>query len=671
MRAARSVHSLARHVRQLTLPSHHAGAPAAVACHAQPVTVAAIPAHYTCRHTSSLLSHRIHSSPSTPCRSFHSSPSLHVAPGDPVSKEGDPSKTVLTLHHVSKRFESGGGKGRTLFKDVNLSFFHGAKIGILGGNGSGKSSFLKILAGVDRDISGEARFYPGFRTGYLAQEPELDESKTVSENIAEGIGYRMDLLKRFDEITKGFEAEDADYEKLAEEQAEVQAEIEKYNCWDLQYKIDAAMEALNCPPGDSPVTNLSGGERRRVALCKLLLSEPDMLLLDEPTNHLDADSVSWLEQFLSNYNGLVVAITHDRYFLDKIAGWILEIDQGAMYPFKGNYAQWLENKSKRMEMRRRNAAALDKQIEKELQWMRQPSRGRQSKGKARMKQYEKLLAEKRERLSNRAKEGIGQGTLLIPEGPRLSEDALRISDLTFSVSRSQDEDEKDPSKRSILFENLNLTIRRGDMIGVIGANGTGKSSLIRCIVGERTPDSGEIWISRNVVFGYNSQSRAGLNDEKQVWSEIVGNDEFIQITPEFSMLSRAYVAQFNFNGQDQQKLIKSLSGGERNRVSLAKSLKVGCNFIILDEPTNDLDVDTLRALEQSLQEFDGAGVIVSHDRWFLDRVCTHILAFEEGGNIIFNEGNYSDYEHDRKQREKAAGGDNKKKKKFKNIKIDT
>ena len=526
--------------------------------------------------------------PQLPRRALHTSavrsaaPSASAASGGAVpsasSKEGDPSKLALTLSGVTKRFPS----GRCLFKDLDLSFYHGAKIGILGANGCGKSSFLKIVAGMDDTIEGSSKAFPGFRIGYLAQEPELDNSKTVSENIREGIGYKQQLLDRFEAISVAFGEDGADMDALAHEQAEVQAKIEELNCWDLQYKVDVAMAALNCPPGDSPVENLSGGERRRVALCRLLLSEPDILLLDEPTNHLDADSVSWLEQFLGSYSGLVMAITHDRYFLDKIAGWILEIDQGALYPFKGNYAGWLEAKSRRGELRKKQSAALEKQIEKELQWVRAGVKGRQGKSKSRLKNFESLMASKRERMMNRRTEGLG-GALLIPEGPRLNESAIEVHNLSFSVSRSHNEDETDPAKRQTLFKDLSFKLNRGEMLGIIGANGSGKTSLLRCMVGERRPDGGTVKISPHVVFGYNTQSREALADEKQVWAEIVGQDEFVQITPEYSMPARAYVAQFNFSGADQGKIIKSLSGGERNRVSLAKSLKKGCNVIILDE----------------------------------------------------------------------------------------
>jgi sulfate-transporting ATPase len=647
-----------RRVVQLARPTATAACPRIVA--PLPATCALAVPHRT-RGTALTQPHtrRVHSATTT------RAPQPAAAP----SKEGDPSRIALTLSHLTKRFS--GSPGRVLFKDLNLSFYHGAKIGILGANGCGKSSFLKILGGLDSDIDGAAKAFPGYRIGYLAQEPELDLTKTVSENIAEGIGYRQKLLERFEAISLAFSDEDADFDALSHEQAEVQAEIEKLNCWDLQYKVDVAMAALNCPPGDSRVDNLSGGERRRVALCRLLLSEPDILLLDEPTNHLDAESVSWLEQFLGQYNGLVIAITHDRYFLDKIAGWILEIDQGQMYPFKGNYAAWLESKSKRTDLRRKQSVALEKQIEKELQWVRSSVRGRQGKSKSRLKNFEKLMQEKKERMLSRKSEGLN-GALLIPEGPRLTEKALEVTGLTYSVSRSDNEEETDPAKRSVLFENLSFRLGRGEMLGIIGPNGSGKTSLLKCLIGEKAHESGEIKLSKHVVFGYNTQSREALGEEKQVWQEIVGQDEQVQISPDYSMPARAYVAQFNFSGADQTKLIRNLSGGERNRVSLAKSLKKGCNVIILDEPTNDLDVDTLRALEESLQEFDGAGIIVSHDRWFLDRVCTHILAFEEGSTQVrYFEGNYSEYEERKKNEDKAKGGEGEKRKKFKAIKIDT
>jgi ATP-binding cassette ChvD family protein len=545
------------------------------------------------------------------------------------ANDGPSPKFALVLQNVTKRFQD----GRKLFENVNLAFFHGAKIGILGSNGSGKSSLLKIIAGLDKDIDGECVVHKGFSIGYLEQEPMLNPELTVGENIMESLRDRFDTLKRFDEISMQMGEEDADIDKLLEEQALLQNKIDENNDWDLANRVQIAMDSLRCPPAENEVTHLSGGERRRVALCRLLLSNPSLLLLDEPTNHLDAESVLWLEKFLKSYSGLVIAITHDRYFLDNVAGFILEIDAGALYPFKGNYEKWMESKQMRLDREDKKNRSLEKQLSRELEWVRKGVKGQQVKNKARLRSFEEMKAEKQERIQNKRHEG---GALLIPEGPPFSNvNVLSVRNLAAEFDGR------------VLFRNLNFDVKLGDIIGVVGGNGSGKSTLLRFIMGDKKPAAGEVEINDGVFVGYNEQSRDHLDEDEFVWKEIVGLNEFVQITPDFAMPARQYVAQFNFNGGDQTKRIGALSGGERNRVSLAKSMVKGINLLILDEPTNDLDVATLRALEDAINDWGGCAVVVSHDRWFLDRIANRLLVFGEGENgqmVRLVEGGWSAYE---------------------------
>lgn len=567
--------------------------------------------------------------------------------GNGNNREGNPSRFAFNLERVTKAFDT----GRTLFKDVSLSMYDGAKIGIVGGNGAGKSSFLRIVAGVDNAYDGKAYPHPGMRVGYLAQEPKLDESKTVLENVREGFAHKTALLEEFEAISKQFEDPDADMDKLIARQAEVQMQIEKYDCWDLSHKVEIAMEALRCPPGDWEVTNLSGGEKRRVALCRLLLSEPDILLLDEPTNHLDAESVAWLETFLSKYQGLVMAITHDRYFLDNVAGYILEIENGHLYPHKGNYVTWLTAKQKRLESNTMQNKAQQRLIAKELEWASKKGNGRQAKGKARLKRLEELQKTQAERtLVSRTE----SGSMIIPDGKWLGGSTIKLDKVTCEVDGN------------LLFKDLSLEIRHGDILGVVGPNGSGKSTLLKIISGQREATSGSVTIGPNVEMAFNAQTRESLNDKNMVWAEISGSQEFINVNPHHQISSRSYIAQFNFCGADQQKRVFQLSGGERNRLHLAKSLARGCNVIMLDEPTNDLDVQTLSSLENALTDFQGAAIVVSHDRWFLDRIATHLLVFDEEGNTEYFEGNWSEFEAAKK-----AEGDSlaPKRRKFKNISI--
>ncbi len=522
--------------------------------------------------------------------------------------------------------------GKELFKNIHLSFLPGAKIGVLGVNGSGKSTLLKIMAGVEKDFNGEAWAADGVRVGYLPQEPELDPKKTVGENVLEGAGEVKTMLDRFNEISNKFAEpmDDDEMAKLLEEQGELQERIDAVDGWSLDSKIEMAMDALRCPPSDADVTKLSGGERRRVALCRLLLQKPDMLLLDEPTNHLDAESVAWLEQHLQAYEGTVVAITHDRYFLDNVAGWILELDRGRGIPYEGNYSGWLEQKRKRLQQEERTEDSRQKQLAEELEWIRASPRARQAKSKARITAFEQLQASAGQKQDDTAQ-------IVIPQGPRLGNVVIEADELRKGYDDHQ------------LIDGLSFKLPPGGIVGIIGPNGAGKTTLFRMISGQEKPDSGSIRIGESVVLGYVDQSRADLDAKKTVWEEISGGLDEVSLGKR-TMQSRAYVSQFNFKGSDQQKKVGSLSGGERNRVHLAKVLKSGANVILLDEPTNDLDVDTLRALEEGILEFPGCVAITSHDRWFLDRIATHIIAFEGDSQVVWFEGNYADYEADKKRR---------------------
>lgn len=518
-----------------------------------------------------------------------------------------------------------------VLKNIWLSFFPGAKIGVLGLNGSGKSTLLKIMAGVDTDFQGEAWPAEGVKIGYLPQEPQLDESKTVMENVQDGVRETMDLLKTFDEINDKFATVDPDdMDKLLEEQAKVQEAIDHKDAWDIQSKLDMAMDALRCPPGDQAVTHLSGGEKRRVALCRLLLEAPDLLLLDEPTNHLDAETVGWLERYLHDYKGTVVAITHDRYFLDNVAGWILELDRGEGIPYEGNYTGWLEQKQKRLEQEARSEKNRQKVLARELEWIRMSPKARQSKSKARITAYEQLANEE-------GKDKRNEGAIFIPGGPRLGDLVLEAEGLTKSYGDK------------LLFEDFSFRLPKGGIVGIIGANGAGKTTLFRIISGKEQPDTGELKIGPTVKMAYVDQSRDGLDGSKTVWEAISGGDDLITLGNR-QMNSRAYVGSFNIRGSEQQKKVGSLSGGERNRVHLAETVKQCGNVLLLDEPTNDLDVETLRSLEDALREYTGCAVVISHDRWFLDRIATHIIAFEGNSEVVFFEGNYEDYEKDRKRR---------------------
>ncbi|MGB9670673.1 MAG: energy-dependent translational throttle protein EttA [Halothiobacillaceae bacterium] len=517
-----------------------------------------------------------------------------------------------------------------ILKDIYLNFFPGAKIGVLGYNGAGKSTLLRIMAGVDKDIVGEARPQPGIKIGYLPQEPQLDPSKDVRGNVMEGIGEIAQLLQRFNDISNEFANPDADFEKLLAEQAELQDKIDAAGGWDLDRKLEIAADALRLPPWDADVTKLSGGERRRVALCRLLLSNPDMLILDEPTNHLDAESVAWLERFLQEYPGTVVAVTHDRYFLDNVAGWILELDRGQGIPFEGNYSQWLEAKEKRLAQEEKAESARRKAMEQELEWVRQGVKGRQAKSKARLARFEEMQSVEYQKRSE-------TNELYIPPGPRLGDKVIEVENLSKSFGDR------------VLYQGLSFSVPKGAVVGIIGPNGVGKSTLFKMLTGQEKPDSGSITLGETVQLAYVDQNRDALDGNKTVWQEVSDGLDVIQVG-KFEMPSRAYLGRFNFKGEAQQKFIKDLSGGERNRVHLAKLLKSGGNVLLLDEPTNDLDVETLRALEQAILDFPGCVLVISHDRWFLDRIATHILAFEDNGGVTFFQGNFQEYEADRHRR---------------------
>jgi len=521
---------------------------------------------------------------------------------------------------------------REILKGIWLSFFYGAKIGVLGHNGSGKSTLLRIMAGQDKDFSGEAFPAKGIKVGFLPQEPVLDAGKTVQQVVEEGVAETKAILDRFNAISDrlGEPLDGDEMEKLLEEQAKVQDAIDAANAWELDRTLEIAMDALRCPPADQEVASLSGGERRRVALCRLLLQKPDLLLLDEPTNHLDAESVAWLERFLKEYSGTVVAVTHDRYFLDNAAGWILELDRGAGIPWEGNYTSWLEQKKTRLAQEEKQAGARQRTLARELEWVRMAPRARQAKGKARLAAYEKLLAEETEKLPETVE-------IYIPPGPRLGGVVVEAEGVAKGYGDN------------LLFEDLSFKLPRGGLVGVIGPNGAGKTTLFRMITGQEKPDRGTLRIGDTVTLAYVDQSRDALDPEKNVWQAISEEQELLTLGKR-QVNSRSYVAGFNFKGVDQQKRIKELSGGERNRVHLARTLKQGANLLLLDEPTNDLDVDTLRALEEALLEFAGCAVVISHDRWFLDRIATHMLAFEGDSKVVWFEGNYQDYEADRHKR---------------------
>jgi len=546
-----------------------------------------------------------------------------------MSSEGN--KIIYTMMRVSKFYDK-----KPVIKDISLSYFHGAKIGVLGLNGSGKSSLLRIMAGVDKEFNGQALLSPGYTVGFLEQEPLLDDSRSVREIVEEGVRETVDLINEYNVINASFAEPMSDDEmnRLIERQGEVQEKLDHLDAWDLDSRLEMAMDALRCPPGETMVKVLSGGERRRVALCRLLLRKPDILLLDEPTNHLDAETVAWLEHHLQSYAGTVIAVTHDRYFLDNVAGWILELDRGEGIPWKGNYSSWLEQKEKRLATEEKQESDRRKTLQRELEWIRMSPKGRHAKAKARITSYEQLLSSESE---SHAKEL----EIYIPPGPRLGNIVIEAD----NVSKGYGD--------RLLFEGMNFCLPPGGIVGVIGPNGAGKTTLFRLITGQEEPDAGSFRIGDTVKIAYVDQSRSSLDPEKCVWEAISGDAETIQLG-KLTVNSRAYAARFNFTGSDQQKRVGMLSGGERNRLHLAGMLREGANVILLDEPTNDLDVNTMRALEEALENFAGCAVVISHDRWFLDRIATHILAFEGESSVVWFDGNYSEYEEDRHARLGAA-----------------
>ncbi|MDK2771994.1 MAG: energy-dependent translational throttle protein EttA [Flavobacterium sp.] len=544
----------------------------------------------------------------------------------------DDKKVIFSMSRVNKIYSS---TNKQVLKDIYLSFFYGAKIGILGLNGSGKSSLLKIIAGIDKNYQGDVVFAPGYTVGYLEQEPQLDENKTVIEIVREGAAEIYALLDEFNKINDDFGLpevyEDADkMQKLMDRQAELQDKIDAAGAWEIDNKLEVAMDALRTPEADTPIKVLSGGEKRRVALCRLLLQQPDVLLLDEPTNHLDAESVLWLEQHLQQYAGTVIAVTHDRYFLDNVAGWILELDRGEGIPWKGNYSSWLDQKAKRLEQEEKTASKRRKTLERELDWVRQGAKGRQTKQKARLQNYDRLLNEDQKQLEEKLE-------IYIPNGPRLGTNVIEAKHVSKAFGDK------------LLYEDLNFTLPQAGIVGIIGPNGAGKSTIFRMIMGEEQPDSGEFTIGDTVKIAYVDQSHKDIDLEKSIWENFSDGQELVMMGGR-QVNSRAYLSRFNFGGSDQNKKVSTLSGGERNRLHLAMTLKEEGNVLLLDEPTNDLDINTLRALEEGLENFAGCAVIISHDRWFLDRVCTHILAFEGDSQVYFFEGSFSDYEENKKKR---------------------
>ena len=548
----------------------------------------------------------------------------------------DDKKVIFSMQKLSKTYQ---GADKPVLKNIYLSFFYGAKIGILGLNGSGKSSLLKIIAGVDKNYQGDVVFQPGYTVGYLEQEPILDDSKTVIEIVREGVAETMAVLEEYNSINDLFglpeNYEDADkMDKLMDRQAALQDKIDALGAWEIDTKLEIAMDALRTPEGDTPIKNLSGGERRRVALCRLLLQQPDVLLLDEPTNHLDAESVLWLEQHLAQYSGTVIAVTHDRYFLDNVAGWILELDRGEGIPWKGNYSSWLDQKSSRMALEEKVASKRRKTLERELDWVRQGAKGRQTKQKARLQNYDKLLNEDQKQLDENLE-------IYIPNGPRLGTNVIEAKGVAKAFGDK------------LLYDNLNFTLPQAGIVGIIGPNGAGKSTIFKMIMGEEKPDAGEFLIGDTVKIAYVDQAHSNINPDKSIWENFADGQELIMMGGK-QVNSRAYLSRFNFGGGEQNKKVSMLSGGERNRLHLAMTLKEEGNVLLLDEPTNDLDVNTLRALEEGLENFAGCAVVISHDRWFLDRICTHILAFEGDSEVYYFEGGFSDYEENKKKR---LGGD--------------
>lgn len=554
----------------------------------------------------------------------------------PKSRYMSDEKVIFSMVKVNKNTP----QGKQILKNIYLSFFYGAKIGIIGLNGSGKSTVMKMIAGIDEPTNGDIVWADGYSVGYLPQEPELDPNKTVREIVEEGTQEIVDILKEFEDINAKFMDEEIlnDPDKmqaLIDRQAEVQDKIDALNAWELDTKLEIAMDALRCPPEDAKIENLSGGERRRVALCRLLLKQPDVLLLDEPTNHLDAESVQWLEQHLEQYKGTVLCVTHDRYFLDNVAGWILELDRGEGLPWKGNYSSWLEQKSNRLKQEEKSESRRQKELERELEWVRMNPSGRRAKNKARLSNYEKMASET-------AKDREAKVRLAIPNGPRLGNEVINFEGVSKGFGDK------------LLIDNLSYKLPPAGIVGIVGPNGAGKTTMFRMIMGEDTPDDGSIKIGETVVMGYVDQAHADIDDNKSVWEVISGGNENIEIGNTM-INSRAYVSKFNFNGGDQQKKCGVLSGGERNRLHLAMTLKTEANVLLLDEPTNDIDVNTLRALEEGIESFAGCAVVISHDRWFLDRICTHIMAFEGDSEVYFFEGGYSEYEENRKKRLGDAG----------------